>query len=167
MTYKNFFNTNYQSKASLNSPPHITLHMPFKLREDREYILKEKIDEIATHNDLFSLGLNGFGQFQKRVIYVHVETNDDLTNLFLEIRKVMKINFNIYNADYKNRGFNPHITLAFRDLKKEAFKEVWPDFENVEYKKTIDVNNLCLLKHNGQYWDILECFSLGSKQEGQ
>jgi 2'-5' RNA ligase len=163
MTYKNFFNTNYQSKASLNSPPHITLHMPFKLREDREGALKEKINEIATNNDVFPIQLNGFGQFQKRVIYVHVETDDLLTKVFLEIRQMMKINFNIYNADYKNRGFNPHITLAFRDLKKEDFKVVWPDFENASYNKTIDVNKLCLLKHNGQHWDKVQYFPFSNK----
>ena len=27
---KVYFKTKYNSKASLNSPPHITLHMPFK-----------------------------------------------------------------------------------------------------------------------------------------
>ena len=33
---KNYFKENYQSKASLNSPPHITLHMPFQWKQEKE-----------------------------------------------------------------------------------------------------------------------------------
>lgn len=70
----------------------------------------------------------------------------------------MKVNFNIFNADYKNRGFNPHITLAFRDLKREAFKEAWPEFEKATYDKSFEVQSLVLLKHDGEKWHQLKEF---------
>ena len=33
---KEYFKAKYNSKASLNSPPHITLHMPFRWSEKEE-----------------------------------------------------------------------------------------------------------------------------------
>jgi 2'-5' RNA ligase len=36
---KNHFKEHYQSKASLNSPPHITLHMPFEWKVEKEEML--------------------------------------------------------------------------------------------------------------------------------
>ena len=44
---KNHFMQQYQSKAALNSPPHITLHMPFEWKEKKE-------EELALNLNLFS-----------------------------------------------------------------------------------------------------------------
>lgn len=160
--YKDYFFEQFNSKASLNSPPHVTVHMPFKLKEAREEKLIEAVSQVVKNHDQFSLQLNNYDHFGQRVIYVKVEDSSALTNLFLDIRKMMKVNFNVFNADYKNRGYNPHITLAFRDLKKEAFKTAWPEFEKATYQKTFEVNTLALLKHDGQKWQVLKDFELGA-----
>ncbi|MTI41981.1 2'-5' RNA ligase family protein [Fulvivirga lutimaris] len=157
--HKDHFFEKYNSKASLNSPPHVTVHMPFKLKEVKEPQLIDEVDNTIANIEPFQLQLNGYDHFGQRVIYVMVEDSEPLLNLFLEIRKMMKVNFNIFNADYKNRGFNPHITLAFRDLKREAFKQAWPEFENATYKKSFDVSSLGLLKHDGKKWQVLKAFS--------
>ena len=159
--HKDHFYEKYNSKASLNSPPHVTVHMPFKLKEAKEPKLIVAIEHAVENYKKFSLQLNGYDHFHQRVIYVKVEDSAPLTNLFLEVRKMMKINFNIFNADYKNRGYNPHITLAFRDLKKEAFKEAWPEFEKAIYKKSFEVQSIALLKHDGSMWQLLREFQLG------
>lgn len=158
--HKDHFFEKYNSRASLNSPPHVTVHMPFKLKESKEDQLIAEVGKTLTNVGSFQLQLNGFDHFGQRVIYVKVEDSEPLLNLFLEIRKMMKTNFNIFNADYKNRGFNPHITLAFRDLKRESFKQAWPEFENVVYKKAFEVKNLTLLKHDGKKWQELKLFEL-------
>ena len=40
---KEYFRDTYNSKASLNSPPHLTLHMPFRMKERKEAELVEKL----------------------------------------------------------------------------------------------------------------------------
>ena len=160
--HKDYFFEKYNSKASLNSPPHVTLHMPFKLKEAKEGQLIDIMREALSHQSSFVLRLDGYDHFHQRVIYVRVDDSEPLTGLFLEIRKMMKLNFNIFNADYKNRGFNPHITLAFRDLKRESFKEAWPEFEKSVYKKSFEVQSLALLKHDGSQWQLLSEFQVGS-----
>ena len=44
---KHYFKDEYNSKASLNSPPHITLHMPFEWKEKKEEMLIEKLNLFA------------------------------------------------------------------------------------------------------------------------
>lgn len=157
--HKDYFFEKYGSKASLNSPPHVTVHMPFKLKETKEKLLIDAISKTLEGIHVFPLQLNGHDHFGQRVIYVKVEDSEPLLNLFLDIRKMMKINFNIFNADYKNRGYNPHITLAFRDLKREAFKQAWPEFEKATYNKSFEVSSLALLKHDGKKWQVLHQFA--------
>ncbi|MEM9078853.1 MAG: 2'-5' RNA ligase family protein, partial [Bacteroidota bacterium] len=45
----------YNSKAALRSPPHITLHMPFRLKESREAPLIQYLDNLAKANPQFLL----------------------------------------------------------------------------------------------------------------
>ena len=160
--HKDYFFEKFNSKASLNSPPHVTLHMPFKLKEVEEGQLIDVIGKTLSNQSSFTLSLDGYDHFHQRVIYVKVADSDPLLNLFLEIRKMMKVNFNIFNADYKNRGFNPHITLAFRDLKKEAFKEAWPEYAKATCQKTFKVQSLVLLKHDSNKWQLFREFEFGS-----
>ncbi|HNP19209.1 MAG TPA: 2'-5' RNA ligase family protein [Fulvivirga sp.] len=151
---KQIFADQYDSKGALKSPPHVTLHMPFKLKVEKENDIIKKLKLLAVHQQSFEMVLNGFGHFKQRVIYLDVEQNESLFNLFLEIRKFMKVNYNIFNADYKNRGFHPHLTVAFRDLSKEKFKEAWPLFEDRSFRRPFTAYAIALLKHNGTNWDV-------------
>jgi len=155
---KEYFAEHHESKASLKSPPHITVHMPFKLKEKKELILQEKLKSLTVNRKSFNLLIDGYGHFNERVVYLHVNKPDGLQLLFEEVRKCMKINFNQFNADYKNRGYNPHITIAFRDLKKEEFRKVWPKLKDKEVHFDFEVSSFTLLKHNGKSWDVFKTF---------
>lgn len=150
---KEYFAANYNSKAALKSPPHITLHMPFKWKEEKEHKLIEALDLIPPQNQPFELTLENFGAFEPRVIYMGVEKSPELVYLYKSINEVMKKELHIFNADYKNRGYHPHLTLAFRDLKKAVFPEAWKEFENRSYQEKFTVDGFHLLKHNGRNWD--------------
>ena len=43
---KEYFKVHYNSKASLNSPPHITLHMPFRWKEKEEKELEQQLEQF-------------------------------------------------------------------------------------------------------------------------
>lgn len=159
---KEYFRDKYDSAKSLNSPPHITLHMPFKWREGKETKLLHALEECCSSLTPFSVDLTGFAAFPPRVIYVQPAESLELHDLQKTVARAMRLSLNLFNADYQNRGFHPHITLAFRDLKKPRFHEAWGEFENKPFEASFLVESICLLKHNGNSWDILRDLPFGN-----
>ncbi|WP_224999944.1 RNA 2',3'-cyclic phosphodiesterase [Cesiribacter sp. SM1] len=145
----------YGSKASLNSPAHITLHMPFELKQNREKAVIASLQELAEGYKSFNIDIDGYGAFPPRVLFLHVVPNATLSRLQSDVHELMKRGFNVFNADYKKKPFHPHITLAFRDLKKERFKEAWEEYREKEFKADWQVQGLTLLRHDGRQWQEL------------
>lgn len=157
---KHEFAEKYSVKAALKSPPHVTLHMPFRYREDREPRLFETLQESMKELPGFRLVLDGFGSFPPRVVYLQVEENSTLNELYRMIMKLMKTEFSIFNAGYKDRPFHPHLTLAFRDVRKAVFNEIWEHVRNEPFRMEADISHVCLLKHNGSNWEVYRQFPL-------
>lgn len=149
---KNYFKERYNSKASLNSPPHITLHMPFRWKEEKEHELSETLRMFKAGLQPFKLQLLNFNSFPPRVIFVDIVPNESLHALQKKLLRFCKRELNLFNADYKDQPFHPHLTLAFRDLKKSMFSEAWQEFENKPYTAEFLVDRFALLKHNGREW---------------
>lgn len=160
MGYKQYFADTYNSKAALKSPPHVTLHMPFKLKEKKETSLITCLKECAQKHEPFNLELQNFGVFDPRVIYVNVINNQPLTALQKSLQQLMKTSFNIFNTDYRGRPFHPHMTVAFRDLKKSQFELAWNEFKEKPFQAQYTVENVTLLKHNGKMWEEFRSFDV-------
>jgi 2'-5' RNA ligase len=158
LSLKNYFKGKYNSKASLNSPPHITLHMPFLWREEHEDALIKPLKNFAFGARQFEIVLDGFGSFSPRVIFVAVKQNDLLSEFQRELQRFCKTELNLFNAQYKDLPFQPHVTIAFRDLKKEMFVLAWKEFKHKLFNATFAVERIILLKHDGKLWLPLECF---------
>jgi 2'-5' RNA ligase len=155
---KHYFKEKYHSKASLNSPPHITLHMPFQWKEDKEAELVKTFQQFLPGIEPFLLHLSGFGAFPPRVLFIDVAKNEILETLHQELHRYCKKKLNVFNASYKDKGFHPHVTLAFRDLKKPMFVKAWEEFEHKDYSGEFKVDRFALLKHNGKIWEIFQEF---------
>ena len=56
--------------------------------------------------------------------------------------------------------FKPHMTIAYRDLQPNLFKEAWKEYETNKYTAAFDVNNFHLLQHNGKAWNIIRTYNL-------
>lgn len=153
------FAENFNCKAALKSPPHITLHMPFRFQEKKEDMLIEHLNKLSGITP-FPIHLNGFGCFPPRVIYIQLEFSSYLNVLFDKLQTTMK-GLNVFNAGYKNRGFNPHLTIAFRDLKKSVFPIAWEEYRSKPYSEHFLVEDFMLLKHNGKYWEEFQPIALG------
>ncbi|NOT75313.1 MAG: 2'-5' RNA ligase family protein [Cyclobacteriaceae bacterium] len=157
---KNYVSDKFNSKGSLLSPPHITLHMPFEWRSDRE-------DDLITHlQNFFSLQkqtyvtFQNFNCFEPRVIFIQIEKTEELSHLQRALRQFCKKDLGLFNADYKDLPFHPHLTVAFRDLRKPMFKSAWEEFSKKKFEGTFLVNNISLLKHINGKWDVMKEFSL-------
>jgi 2'-5' RNA ligase len=158
MELKHYFRDAYQSKASLNSPPHITLHMPFQWKEEKEAMLIKKIKACSKNFEAGEIQLSNFNAFPPRVIYIDVVKTAWLENMQKQLQRFCKTELNLFNANYKEHPYHPHITLAFRDLKKNAFRAAWEEFKNKRLEAVFKPGGITLLKHDGKVWKVLENF---------
>jgi 2'-5' RNA ligase len=157
---KVYFKTKYNSKASLNSPPHITLHMPFRWPETEELILANHIHSFTEGKQPIPIQLNGFSSFPPKVIFINVEITAELEKLQKDLERFFKRELNLFNAKYKDLPFHPHLTLAFRDLKKPNYQKAWEEFVGKNYQATFVADKIALLKHSGAVWEVFREFEL-------
>lgn len=157
---KLYFKEHHNSKASLNSPPHITLHMPFRWKAAKEELLIDALEKFAGTQRAFGITLHNFSCFEPRVIFINVSKSDSLEDLQKQLKRFCKQELNLFNADYKELAFHPHLTLAFRDLKKTEFYKAWDEFKEKKFEATVEIGAITLLKHDGKVWKVLKEFSL-------
>lgn len=146
----------FNSKAALRSPAHLTLHMPFLWKERNEGRLFNLLAQ-ATKVESFKLFLEGFGAFPPRTIYIKNKESAKLNAFHRAFIQHTKLNLKLLNSTH-NRGFSPHITIAFRDLKKDVFPQAWRRFENQSFESTMEVDSFWLLKHDGKHWQAYKEF---------
>ena len=150
---KQFIFDKYQSKGALLSPGHITLHMPFSFDEDKEEKLAQCLSEFQFKTP-FLISLKNFDCFEPRVVFINVQEQTELVELQKQLVNHVKRNLNIFNQSDDMRGFHPHITIAFRDLKKPVFYKIWETFKAKSYDESFSCHSFCLLKHNDKTWEV-------------
>jgi 2'-5' RNA ligase len=150
LKFKEYFRDQYKSKASLNSPAHITLHMPFERNAESEDELVSLFQKFSIKP--FTIELKDFGCFEPRVIFIDVKKNPELEDCERNVRSFARTKLNIFNAQYRDQPFHPHVTLAFRDLRKNQFDEAWGEFKSKTFSASFECTRVSLLKHDGKYW---------------
>ena len=152
---KHHFKDQYGSRKALNSPPHITLQAPFEWSNNRKLDeLTEELRKFAEKRERFEITLQNFGAFPPKVIYIDVVQSTELMTLQQDLSVFMESTYGLIDRRYPN--FCPHMTVAFRDLTKVAFKQAWPEFEQETIEFNFQSEALTLLRHNGQQWQIDE-----------
>ncbi len=149
----------YQTKGALRSPAHITLHMPFSWDETKEEKLITALNNFQFREE-FKINLKNFHCFEPRVVFIDVEKNEALNNLQQQLVKHAKVNLQLFNQSDDMRGFHPHITVAFRDLKKQQFYKVWKEYQSKNLSETFTCNSFSLLKHVNDKWEVYKEFKL-------
>ena len=157
MVLKKIVSENYHSHHAMKSPPHITLHMPFKWKINKKQSLTEGLGQLVQELSPFELNLKNFVCFEPRVIFVNVQETEPLNKLQKQVALFMKKG-NVFNEAYKNQAFHPHVTIAFRDLKRAIFVEAWDFFQTQSFDRQFSVNGISLLKHDGVQWEETDVF---------
>lgn len=155
--FKEYAAEHFNSKRALTSPPHITIQPPFKWNKHNLHPIQEVLSAVCEQQEVFEVNLKDFSSFPPRVIFIDVEKTDALINFHYSVQTEMKKQFNLVD---RHPGFNPHMTVAFKDLKKTMFPVAWKYFAKIHYCRTFIVDQLALLEHNGKFWEILESFDL-------
>lgn len=157
---KEYFKNHYQSKAALNSPPHITLHMPFEWKVKSTEKLFTSFESFFRREKPVRIHLKNFGSFPPRVIFINVADAPELSVMQKRLTQHCKRDLNLYNADYHDRPFHAHMTIAFRDLKKSYFEPAWKEFQLKNFDEEFYTSQVSLLKHNGSKWEIVRDFNV-------
>lgn len=148
----------FNSKHALRSPPHITLHMPFKWKDKRDNELNEMMAQLNEQLVPFKVQLKNFDFFEPRVVFVDVVENEHLDKLQAMVVTACRRSLKLDNANYKDRPFHPHVTIAFRDLRKPMFYEAKKEFEARTFERSFQVEKIQLLKHDGKVWNLVRDF---------
>ena len=157
---QNEFAKNYDSKRQLRLPVHLTLVPPFRKTVDFEEKMISSLQDFAKEQHPFEIHLNDFGAFSKKVIYIDVQENEDIKKLYQNLNSWLTTRLHLELSESGMR-FNPHVTVANRDLKLSAFNKAWPKFEKRKFSASFDVKSIYLLKHNGSVWEVFRAFRFG------
>jgi 2'-5' RNA ligase len=143
-------------KGALRSPSHITLHRPFEWSEEKENILREKLRSFRSPPP-YSILLQGFDAFPRRVVFVAVKADQALYEHYTALKKFAKSELGLLNEWVDERGFHPHVTVAFRDLKPKLFQPVVDFLTRTPFEHQCLVEGFSLLKLE-EKWEELEHF---------
>jgi 2'-5' RNA ligase len=157
------FRERYGSGHALNSPAHLTLIPPFYWPMHQVNELMRSMDIFCREEIPFEVRLDNFGAFPPRVIYIDVVKNENLTGLYERLKVFMDVKWNIRERLHAKKPFNPHMTIAFRDLTREYFKQAWAEFKNKPFKEVFLVDKIVLLIHQQKYWEIQHQAYFGKK----
>lgn len=147
----------YGLKGALRSPAHITLHRPFEWKEEKEDVLIDKLSAFKFDKS-FELELKNYSWFEPRVIYADVLKNETLYQLHKEMSHYAKRELRLFNETDDLRGFHPHATVAFRDLKKAQFYQLQSLFKEKTISGKFKYSGFSLLKLE-KSWEELRFFS--------
>ncbi len=135
--------------------------MPFKFAEKKEEKLFSCLHEFK-FNELLTIQLKHYGIFEPRVVFINVENNITLCNFQMQLVQHVKANLGLVNQAESLRGFHPHITIAYRDLKKTVFYKIWEEFKNKIFEKSFLCATICLLKEEENEWIVYKEFHFNS-----
>lgn len=156
---KQDFAQNYNSRGAQNSPPHITLKPPFEWQLDDLPVLAQALRAFADTRTPVPVTLQGFGAFAPRVIYINVLKTPELLALQTDLMAYCETSLGIVHPVSQNRPFVPHVTVAFRDLTNQYFRDAWSKYHNQQVEFEFTASQLTLLIHDGNQWNVSTEFS--------
>ncbi|WP_300437273.1 2'-5' RNA ligase family protein [Christiangramia sp.] len=157
--FKEKIREDHDIKHALKLPAHITIQIPFRISKEQEQELISKLHIFSNVTHPFPINLDGFGKFDKSVIFIKIKNHDPVIKLHSKLTEMIRSFIPLKSHEISSK-IHPHVTIAVRDLKRSNFQPVWEDFEIREYKNSFIFDQLVLFKHNGKTWDSINKFSI-------
>lgn len=133
----------------LNSPPHITLKIPFETDDISSVV--EILEEFAKEQASVPLTVDGFGQFNNNVIFMSVDKTSKIDNIVQNfdssLKKLSWMKFGEYEID---REF--HITIT-KNIK-DRFEKVWSFVSKKSPHFDLYFDSVALMQYDGEKWNI-------------
>ena len=147
--FKEIAEVKFDSRRALRSPAHITLVPPFRAGRTKQGHFAEQLKHGVARLAPFEVHLSGFAAFKPRVIFVEVMPDAGLDHLY---ETVMTLATSALGLTPSRRPFHPHMTVAFKDLRRQQFAKAWSYFSSIEYARSFQVDCIWLLRHEPKGW---------------
>ena len=148
--------------AALRSPPHITLVPPFAATDLDVGQIKDKLWKNLRNQALISFSTNGFGHFDDRVIFVRPTACEAVESLQKHVSALFQTELPWLKAKVDG-PFNPHITLAYRDMTAEQFPAIWGKLGQGSFTSEERVSSVFILRHDGHRWRVFAEVPFGAE----
>lgn len=148
-------------KQALKPPVHITLQAPFRWPLEEEHSLIEQLKAFGSQSPSFMVNINGFGSFEPHTIFAKPEKTSGLMEHQKNLLLFLETNLGLKTVSPYPQ-FEPHFTLAYRDIN-DQYPQIWKHFKARGFVESFMVNGVCLLKHNGFFWEVMKEFPLNGK----
>ena len=163
-TVKQGFADQFQVKYALQAPAHLTLKMPFRYKEAKEKELGARLTTVLEGQMPFLIQLTGIGHFGNRNIHQQVAPSDSLISLQTTLRSFCKRSLHLVE-ELSDRNFQPHLTLAYKDLKPSHFEEVLAFARKNAINGEFLVEQAYLLKKVEGRWKVIAPLAFGTSSD--
>jgi 2'-5' RNA ligase len=153
----------FQVKYALQSPVHLTLKMPFRYKEAKEQELVIRFTSLLEKQQSFPLQLKGIGYFGRRNIHYQLALSNPLLELQKELRGFCRRYLHLVE-ELSDRNFQPHLTLAYKDLKEGHFEEVLAFTKKNAVQAEFLVDRAYLLKNVEGRWKVVAPLIFGKSE---
>lgn len=160
-TLKQGFAEQFHVKYALQAPAHLTLKMPFRYKEAKERELAARLTAALEAQAPFQLKLTRIGHFGRRNIHQQVASSESLMQLQTTLCSFCKRSLHLVE-ELSDRNFQPHLTLAYKDLKPIHFKEVLEFARQNAVQGDFLVERAYLLKNVENRWQVIAPLPFGN-----
>ena len=108
--------------------------------------LKKCFSEIVPRLKPFEIEVDGYGHFNKKVIYLKVKKTNNLVRLNKLINQYLEKYCKNLFGYYTPKKWVPHITLAMDDLTEENFERALSELSKNKIQFKQKLHNLCVVK---------------------
>lgn len=149
------FSETFGSAAALKPPVHITFKPPFRIDSELQKDYEKSVEGFCKNQKSLVVELNGFRFFKRnRVAFIFVTRNDILEKMY----------YSFESSEEKNKKpYHAHITIGYRNLSDETFKEIMKFYRDLPFYGSFPVNGLNLWTHNGKAWKNISFFPFGKR----
>ncbi len=166
LEFRSYMSERYGCKSGHGTPPHITLIPPFLLPGDFDdgdvkSSVENAIQKAQKSSVLpFDARISGFGAFEERTLFAHVEQDEKWTAL--RDAFVQSFQTNIPGSVRKSsKIFTPHITVANRDIPKGTMDEALQFFSRIDFSAEFQVEEICIFVRNSKGgWEEGVCLGI-------
>lgn len=151
------FKERFNSRHALKLVPHITLKAPFSVPDSEEARVHGWFDQVPVDLAPFPQLLKNFNSFSSRrnpVIFIEPELSPELKILQEAVLHDFMRAFPGIPPSENEFRFHPHVTVGYRDLGYENYRQAWREYRELAFEASFMVDNFCLMQHDKKQWNI-------------
>lgn len=164
--FRSYMNERYGCKSGHGTDPHITLIPPFSLPDDYndgdvKSAVEDALQKAVKSGTLpFNARISGFGAFEERTLFAHVESDERWTKLRDFFTQSFQTNLP-GSVRKSSKIFTPHVTVANRDIPAGIMDEALRFLSNMDFHAEFSVEEIAIFKRTSRGgWEAIDLFRM-------